>query len=77
MQIRRTTGAPADSVDVYDDAIANKVLATITIADGNYADAETTITNDELIEGEYIVTKITEINGGSPADLVVNATVEG
>lgn len=76
LEVRRTSGAPSNVVDIYNDGTASQLIGTITIANGEYAANQTTLTNNTLNDGEYIVVKCTTLNG-SPADLVVSAVITG
>lgn len=76
IEIRKTNGAPSTASDVYGDGVASLVVGTITITTGNFEGSTTTLANNTLADGEYLVPKVTTLNG-APADLSIYAVVTG
>lgn len=76
IDIRRTTGEPTDTVDVYNGTASDKLIGTITIITGQFYSAQTTLTNEELVDGEVITAEVTTLNG-APADLVIGIEATG
>lgn len=76
VEFRKTSGAPAIGANVYDDAVASLVIGTVTILAGNYEAVQTTLANNVLADGEYIVQKVTTTTG-SPANLVNIMEMDG
>jgi hypothetical protein len=78
IQVRRTSGAPANSANVYTDAVATLLIGTITIVAGEFGGSTTVLTNETLADGETIVLKATTVPGFPyAADLLVNAVLTG
>ena len=73
MIFHRTTGVPGPGDDVFDVAISNAPLGTVSIVAGDYRASQTTITNDTILDGEIITVEVTATNG-VPKDLVCNIT---
>lgn len=75
VEVRKVTTGILDSVDAYTDAAAATLLGTLTITTGNFA-ASSTGLSAVIADGDLIVLKVTTVTG-SPAELVVNAVIEG